>query len=129
MLKHAGRKQFDGKNKDFIIQKLEQAFSLGCTDEEAYIYAGISKSAFYAYQHKHPEFLERKHILQQGLILQARQTLVKALATDYKIAMWYLSKKLPWEFGVGVKRSSAPLRKINFLEEAEKRTEKYGRTR
>lgn len=93
-----GRKQFDGKNKEIILQKLEQAFSLGCTDEEAYVYAGISKSAFYVYQQNHPEFLDRKEVLRAGVILRARKTIVARLDT-WEHAWKYLERSLPEEFG------------------------------
>ena len=48
-----------------IIAKLEQAFSLGCSDLEACIYADIGKTALYDYQEKNPEFTERKEALKQ----------------------------------------------------------------
>lgn len=43
-----------------IVNKLEQAFSMGCSDLEACLYAGISKQTLYNYQAKNPEFVDRK---------------------------------------------------------------------
>lgn len=42
-----------------IIDK-EYIFSMGGTDEEACLCAGISTQALYDYQKRHPEFAERK---------------------------------------------------------------------
>jgi len=45
---------------DIALQKLEEAFAMGCTDLEACLYADISSSTLYNYQKAHPDFLERK---------------------------------------------------------------------
>jgi Ca2+-binding EF-hand superfamily protein len=45
------------------IQKLEQAFAFGSTDEEACFYANIGKSTLYDYIKANPEFSERKEAL------------------------------------------------------------------
>jgi hypothetical protein len=59
------------------LQKLEDAFALGCTDLEACVYADISKSTLYNYQEQHPEFVERKEELKEHPVLLARQTVIK----------------------------------------------------
>lgn len=123
--KNAGRKQFDGKNPEIILQKLEEAFSIGCTNEEAYVYAGISKSAFYAYQQNNPEFQDRKLALQTKPILLARMTLARTLKSDVEVAKWYLSKKLPDEFGTKPLFNPQIHNTINLSEEAKKRLKKY----
>lgn len=94
-----GRQLFDGKTIEYVLQKLELIFSMGGTDAEAAFYAGISLSALYSYQKEHPEFLERKQALKSSPVLKARMTIVKSLESDPKVAMWYLSKKCPQEFG------------------------------
>ncbi len=81
------------------LQKLEEVFALGGTDKEACFYADISPSSLYNYQNENPEFLERKHALQQNPILQARKTVINAVKKDPKIAFKYLEKKAPKEFG------------------------------
>jgi hypothetical protein len=64
---------------EIALQKLEQAFAIGCTDEEACLYADIATSSLYNYQKEHPDFLERKDILKQRPVLQSRQVLVNAI--------------------------------------------------
>lgn len=96
----AGRKLFDGKNTEIVLQKLEQVFSIGGTDEEACFYADISPSALYEYQKKHPEFLERKRALKQKPILKARQEVVRGLEGNPEFALKYLERKLPDEFRI-----------------------------
>lgn len=77
---------------DIVLQKLQECFSLGSTDEEACFYADIGMSTLYKYQESHPEFVERKEKLKQLLILKARNTVVNDL-DDPKSARWYLDKK------------------------------------
>ncbi len=82
-----------------IIAKLEQAFSLGCSDLEACIYADIGKTALYDYQEKNPEFTERKEMLKQKLVLKARTVVAEALKNkDENTAKWYLERKARDEF-------------------------------
>lgn len=61
------------------IDKLEYAFALGCSDEEACFYADISKTTLYEYTKKHPEFTDRKEILKQRPVLKAREVIIGAL--------------------------------------------------
>lgn len=84
---------------DEVLQKLEQAFSLDCTDEEACVYADIAPSSLYNYQNSHPEFLERKKLLKQKLVLKARSVISKNLQeNDRDTAKWYLERKRKDEF-------------------------------
>ncbi|MDD5726110.1 MAG: hypothetical protein PHC53_01710 [Patescibacteria group bacterium] len=94
-----GRHLFDGKNSSSVLQKLEEAFALGSTDQEACVYADISPSALYEYQRKNTGFLERKQALKSSPVLKARMTVVRSLENDPKVAMWYLEKKRRKEFG------------------------------
>jgi hypothetical protein len=88
-----------------VLQKLVDAFSLGCTDEEACIYVDISMSTLYDYQERHPEFAERKKLLKQKPFLKARNTVVGSLG-DPDHAEWYLERKGKDEFST---RSSLAL--------------------
>ena len=90
-----GRKQVID---DAVLQKLNQAFSLGCSDEEAASFAEIAVSTIYNYQKKNPDFLEWKQQLKEKPILKARNTVVKSL-DDPKIALEYLKAKKKDEFG------------------------------
>jgi len=62
-----------------VIQKLEEAFLLGCTDLEACFAADISKSSLYNYCNDNPEFLERKEALKQNPVHKARRVILNAL--------------------------------------------------
>ena len=90
-----GRKQVVD---DSVLQKLQTAFSLGCSDEEASSFAEIAVSTLYNYQKKNPDFLEWKQQLKEKPILKARNTVVKNL-DDPKIALEYLKAKKKDEFG------------------------------
>ncbi len=89
-----------------VIAKLEEAFSLGCSDREACFFADISCQALYNYQLKNPEFVERKENLKERPVLLARACVVKALqagelegnAALAKVGLDYLSKKKRDEF-------------------------------
>lgn len=95
-----GRKLFDGKDEERVVQKLEAAFSLDCTDEEACFYGDISTSALYEYQKKHPEFLERKKRFKQRPVFAARKSVVEALSESPTLALQYLERKRKSEFAV-----------------------------
>lgn len=82
-----------------VVGKLEQAFSLGCSDVEACLFAGISKQALYDYQAKFPEFADRKSMLKEKLVLKARSVIAHALQNeDEDTAKWYLERKVKKEF-------------------------------
>lgn len=81
------------------VKKLEEAFVLGCTVEEACFNADISKQTYYNWTEENPELLDRFDQLKQSPILKARKTIVRALETDPKLAMKFLEKKLKYEFG------------------------------
>ena len=57
------------------INKLEYAFSLGCSDTEACLHADITPASLYNYQEKNPAFIERKQCLKDSLVLLAREGL------------------------------------------------------
>lgn len=81
------------------ILLLEQAYSLGCSDLEACLHADIGKSTLYNFQNAHPEFLERKQMLKEKLVLKARTVIAEALnRKDENTAKWYLEKKKKDEF-------------------------------
>lgn len=82
-----------------VVSKLEQAFSMGCSDLEACLFADISKQALYDYQEKNPEFADRKAMLKQKMIFKARSVIAEALNNkDENTAKWLLERKLKDEF-------------------------------
>lgn len=94
---NAGRKLFDGKDEVLVVTKLEEAFAIGCTDEEACFYAEISRSALFRYMEDNEEFRNRRNALKQKPILKARKTLYDDLDKPDS-AMWFLERKLRDEF-------------------------------
>lgn len=82
-----------------LVNKLETAFSMGCTDLEACLFANISKQTLYNYQDKNPEFVDRKAMLKEKLILKARSVIAESLnKKDENTAKWYLERKRKDEF-------------------------------
>lgn len=93
----SGRKFFDGKDLNLTLSKLEHAFAIGSTDQEACVYADISTASLYRYEEKNPQFRERKNQLKSKPILKAKSKIVESL-DDVKVAMWYLERKAKEEF-------------------------------
>lgn len=83
---------------DLVIQKLEEAFAIGCSDGEACLYANISKGTLYNYQKENKEFLLRKEALKEKPILKARQTVINNLHQP-DVAFKFLERKRADEFG------------------------------
>lgn len=74
------------------LDKLDEAFAMGCTDREASLWAGINPTTLYNYQEDNPKFLERKKMLKQMPLLKARRTILDEL-NDVGVAQWYATKK------------------------------------
>lgn len=90
-----------------VVNKLEQAFSMGCSDVEACLFADISKQTLYDYQAKNPEFVDRKERLKERLILKARTVIADALnRKDENTAKWYLERKAKNEFSTKVEQEN-----------------------
>ena len=81
------------------IDKLRQAFMMGCSDREACIFANIGLQTLYDYQKKDLEFSEQKMAFKSYPKLKARKTIFDNLG-DTKTAQWYLERKCPKEFGL-----------------------------
>lgn len=80
------------------VDKLEQAFAIGCSKTEACLYADISRQTLYDYFKEHPDFLDKCERLKERPVLKARGTVVKSL-DEPEHAKWYLERKLKSEFG------------------------------
>ena len=103
-----GRPLFDGKDEQMVVAKLESAFSIGCTDEEACLQADISRTALFRYETKYPEFRNRKAILKEKLILVARANFNDAMGEKdangkptfraVEMSKWYAERKRKSEF-------------------------------
>ncbi|MBS8115188.1 hypothetical protein F6P88_12710, partial [Streptococcus suis] len=76
------------------IKKLEEAFLRGLSDEEACLYANISKPTLYDYCKKNPQFSDRKELLKQRLKTRAKLNISNAIEDgDVAISKWYLERK------------------------------------
>ena len=82
------------------ISKLEEAFSLGCSDLEACVFAGISHQSLYEYQKKNPKYAERKTLLKENATLLARTAVIKAFKENPTLALKYLERKKKKEFSL-----------------------------
>lgn len=84
---------------DPVILKLEQAFALDASIEEACLFAGIVRKTYYNIIAKHPELAERFAILRNTPVLKARKAVIDSFEKDPFIALKYLEKKRRIEFG------------------------------
>lgn len=81
-----------------VLNKLEEVFALGGTDQEACMYADISHQTLYNYQKDHPDFIERKEALKEKPFLKARRTIIASLE-DPNHAFKFMERKKKGEFG------------------------------
>lgn len=82
-----------------VLHKLEEAFLLGCTDEEATFYADIGMSTLYKYQNEHPEFVDRKEQLKNNPIFLARKSVIEGFS-NHELALKFLERKKKDEFSL-----------------------------
>jgi hypothetical protein len=83
---------------DVVIAKLEQAFSFGCSDREACLYACIDPKTLYRYLNENPEFRQRRDLLKETPVLLARQSVINGFKKDHWVAWEYLKSRKPDEF-------------------------------
>ena len=81
------------------ISKLRTAFMMGCTDEEACVFAQISHATFYREKERNPKFCEDVYAWKKNPYLKAKATIYKNLDNP-KIAKWWLERKLKDEFSI-----------------------------
>lgn len=99
-----------------LLAKLDDAFALGHTDEEACLIAGIDPKTLYNYCGEHTDYSSKKELLKQSPKLVARRNIITKLkAGDVELSKWYLERKAKTEFSaklevdneVGVKNTDA----------------------
>jgi hypothetical protein len=81
-----------------VLLLLREAFLIGCDDQEACLFAGISHQTLYNYQKENKAFVEWKEALKRTPFLKARKTIVDALESDPEFAMRYMERKKKAEF-------------------------------
>ncbi len=84
-----------------VVLKLEHAFSIDATIEEACYYADISRDTYHRWVKKNPKLSDKFERLRQKPILLARQTVVKDLDSPDG-ARWFLERKKKHEFSTKV---------------------------
>lgn len=104
------------KMNDDVLAKLDHAFSIGCTDEEACTYADISVDVLYDHQRIHPEYSKRKEHLKRKPFIKARQTIITNLGS-FQGASWFAERKMRNEFGKSTEDVPIQLNKntYNFI--------------
>lgn len=81
------------------LKKLREAFLMGCTDDEACLYAEIEPRTLYNYQNDNPEFIQEKEHWKNNPILKARKVVFEKIESgDEQTAKWYLERKAKQEF-------------------------------
>ena len=75
-----------------VLRNLMTAYSYGCTDSEAALYAGIGVSTLYKYQKDNPQFIEIKQELRSNPVLYARQCLLNNIKDNPAISLKILEK-------------------------------------
>jgi len=81
------------------VNKLEQAFAIDASIEEACFYAGITKQCFYLWKKKHIKLFDSFEALRNKPILAARLTIVNNIDT-LAGAQWYIERKRKKEFSL-----------------------------
>ena len=84
-----------------VVKKLLDAFSYSFTDDEACLYAWISKPTLYEYCKVHPEFTDQKEQLKKKPNLKAKMNKVKAINEGNLVeSWWWLERKSRDEFSL-----------------------------
>lgn len=80
------------------VKKLEEAFALDCTINEACFYADITKQTYYNRIEKNPALVDRFEALREKPVLLARQSVITNMKTNGELALKYLERKKKSEF-------------------------------
>ena len=83
---------------DEVVKKLEEAFSIDATVEEACFYADISRQSYYNNVKEGTALFDRFKALRERPVLLARQTAVSKITESYANAIDYLKRKRKDEF-------------------------------
>lgn len=88
------------KRSDAILDKLEYAWCLDCTDHEAALFAGISYATLKNWLKADSTLVERRDALKHTPVLQARQSVIRGLKDSPELALKYLERKAKAEFSL-----------------------------
>jgi hypothetical protein len=106
-----------------IVNKLEQAFANAFTDEQACIFADISKPTLYEYIKENPSFSDRKEQLKKRVDIKAKTQVIEAIKNgDMPTAKWWLERKCKDEFSLKTEteHSGQIQSKVVYIEKEER---------
>lgn len=91
--------QKTNKQTPEAIKKLEEAFAIDASIQEAAFFAGITVQTYYNWIKNNPQLLERFTELRQKPVLAARNVIVSNIrAGSAETSKWYLERKAKAEF-------------------------------
>ena len=97
------------KRTEAVVNKLEFAFTNGCSIEEACLYAGISHQTYHNWAADDEEFFDRIKQLRETTSLNARFNIHNGiLEGDKELSKWYLERKKSQEFSTQQDLGAAP---------------------
>ena len=96
-----------------VINLLKQAFSIGCTDKEACIHAGISESTYYEWKADNLKLSEEFSKLKNNPVMKAKKAVYDSL-DNARDAQWYLERKCKDEFSLKVESSVKSQSELNI---------------
>lgn len=83
------------------LEKLEEAFKIGCNNREACFYADVAESTFYDFLKEYPEYSDKIDMWKSYEKIKARMVVHNALdRNDKEMAKWYLERKAKDEFSI-----------------------------
>lgn len=88
------------KMSDDVVKKLEEAFLMDCTVEEACFSANITKQTYYNWVKSFPDLLERFNSLRENPVYVARRSVMSGIEKDPELALKYLERKKKAEFSL-----------------------------
>lgn len=86
------------KKTPATMRKLEEAYSYGCTDDEAAHYAGITRATLQNWTREDAKLSARFQALKTKPIFSARRSLHDHIPKDGNLALKYLERAKPEEF-------------------------------
>jgi len=110
------------KMTEDIVGKIEEAASYDCSVSEICLFANICRDTYYEWIKKDKQLSDRITALRNTPVLIARQELIKSFKSDGKLALEYLERKLPNEFGKTEKiKLASTVKEELFLDEKDRK--------
>ena len=82
-----------------LVNKFEQAFSMGCNITEACLYAKVDNNAYYYLIDRYPFLKEKFTFLRSNVPMLAKSRVAEGVSESYYNAMDYLKRTQPTEYG------------------------------